>query len=401
MKENDGCSGTAVAPRSLMSSSGTFKFNPSYSASAAKTNVDLSTSLSDEGGRSSTSSCQHGDRRQEKLILLKRSVQYTTQLKSDTMTMTNEETPNSLQCKDIESDEITDCNDPTSSPSMFDISTTRPSHPFQENTSSAMTSKPVLDGAYDLFSIPTEFSSTSSQIFLSKTLKFKNEKDMDILERRSSISKFDLSSSWLSHLSKDTASTSSICSDQFDGAYDLFSLPSDSSISPSRCDSNRSLDNIIGVDRLSLHDDISECTIPKHRKVSFDSTVKATTIPSRLSYSSRMKTRLWSSTEDIYSNAIRNEKEFAFDGSDWRTATEECDFLRCPFVSSMLSDDVLVHPVHFASLRSSQTYLHQKQVATLQNANGKESVAEIKEVVDTHTDASQFDDGSGGIFDMD
>lgn len=134
MKENDGCSGTAVAPRSLMSRSGTFKFNPSYSASAAKTNVDLSTSLSDEGGRSSTSSCQHGDRRQEKLILLKRSVQYTTQLKSDTMTMTNEETPNSLQCKDIESDEITDCNDPTSSPSMFDISTTRPSHPFQENT---------------------------------------------------------------------------------------------------------------------------------------------------------------------------------------------------------------------------------------------------------------------------
>lgn len=50
--------------------------------------------------------------------------------------------------------------------------------------------------------------------------------------------------------------------------------------------------------------------------------------------------------EDIYNNAVRNEKEYAFDGNNWRTAREESDFLRCSSISSS-SPEELVHPVHF------------------------------------------------------
>ncbi len=212
------------------------------------------------------------------------------------------------------------------------------------------------------FPLPTDISSASSYI-ISLTHKYKNEKNVDIIDCRSSLSKFDLSLSWLS---RDTASSSSLFSDQVDGASDLFSLPSDSSISPSQSDSIQSLEKIIGVDQLSLHDDISDCSMQKHRKVSFNSTVKATT--TWLSYSSKMKTRLWSSTKDIYSNAVRNEKEFAFDGSNWRTASEESEFLRCPFASSMLSDDVFVHPVHFDGLSPSHSFLQENQVLFLMDS---------------------------------
>lgn len=384
--------------RCTMSRSGAAKFNPSCartSASSVKQNIEyaparnrntLSQSTSDDLDVSTSSSHQSG-KRQDKVILLRRSVQFTTTLKFEPHV--NDDTPKLLQAKDDEIDDNTGSTGLTSAPLMLDISSSRMSHLLNDNSRpSSMISKPLLDGAYDLFSLPTEFSSATA---LTKIL-LKSEPNVDVIERRSSFSKYDLSSSWLSLLSKDTASTSSTSIDQFDGAYDLFSLPSDSSISPSRSNSIRSLDNISGLDRLSLHDDISECSTPKHRKVSFDSTVKATTIPSRLSYSSRMKTRLWSSTEDIYSNAIRNEKEFAFDGCDWRTASEESDFLRCPFASSMMTDDVLVHPVHFVGLLPSPSFL-QQQKGVRKDDVATQSSAGIQE--------DAVDDSSGGIFDMD
>lgn len=150
------------------------------------------------------------------------------------------------------------------------------------------------------------------------------------------------------------------------------------------------MDNIFALDRLSLRDDISELSISKHRKVSFDSIVKAATIPSRLSYSDRMKARLWSSTEDIYSNAVRNEKEFAFDGSNWRTASEESDFLRCPFASSISSDDVFVHPVHFTGMFFPRPHVEHSQV-----------ILESGQVSNADEAAENYDDISEGIFDMD
>jgi hypothetical protein len=77
--------------------------------------------------------------------------------------------------------------------------------------------------------------------------------------------------------------------------------------------------------------------------------VIATTIPSRFSYSDRIRSRLWSSTNDIYANAIRNEHEFTYDHNDWRTASEEGEFSPSQSFSSpdqLSTQEQLVHPFH-------------------------------------------------------
>mmetsp|Transcript_17512 Transcript_17512/g.37884 ORF Transcript_17512/g.37884 Transcript_17512/m.37884 type:complete len:415 (-) Transcript_17512:174-1418(-) len=214
--------------------------------------------------------------------------------------------------------------------------------------------------------------------------KLHEEENTDSQTPRSPPSKFELSSSWTTLLSKDTASTASASSGPLDGAYDLFSLPSESSIAASGWDSTRSLDNTIAlVDRPPSRDTLSVNSMPKQRKVSFDSTVKATTIPSRLSYSNRISTRLWSSTENIYANAVRSEKEYAFDGSNWRTAREESDFLCC---SS--GQDEPIHPAHFSGWSSSQSS------AQSPSARNREERSDAEQ-------AEQYDDYSEGMFEMD
>jgi len=131
--------------------------------------------------------------------------------------------------------------------------------------------------------------------------------------------------------------------------------------------------------------------MPRQRKVSFDSTVKAATIPSRFSYSSRIHTRLWSSTEDIHANAVRNDKEYVFDGSNWRTAREESDFLRCSSVSSSSLEE-LVHPVHFRGWSCSPPSCQHEQ--SLPSTRNKED--------DNADDRATSDgDDSGGMFEMD
>ncbi|KAL7535309.1 hypothetical protein ACHAXR_006407 [Thalassiosira sp. AJA248-18] len=216
-------------------------------------------------------------------------------------------------------------------------------------------------------------------------------------EDESSSSKFELSPSWTTFLSKDTlsASTTSVSCEPLDGAYDLFSLPSDSSAATSRCDSNRSLD-ITALDRLPSRDDLSVSSMPRRRKVSFDSTVKAATIPSRVSYSNRIRTRLWSSTENIYANAVRNEKEYAFDGNNWRTAREEDDFLRCSSTSS-LSPEELVHPVHLSECMPTRSCWQDEQTSHRRSPSPSSRNAEkanTNQVVNTV-------DYSDGMFEMD
>jgi len=238
-----------------------------------------------------------------------------------------------------------------------------------------------------LKSDPTD--AIESNQFISKTSR--EEGNDENMAPRSSPSKFELSSAWASLLSKDSASTTSASSEPLDGAYDLFSLPSDSSITASRCDSNRSLNNMVALDRLPSRDDLSLSSMPRQRKVSFDSTVKAATIPSRFSYSSRIHTRLWSSTEDIHANAVRNDKEYVFDGSNWRTAREESDFLRCSSVSSSSLEE-LVHPVHFRGWSCSPPSCQHEQ--SLPSTRNKED--------DNADDRATSDgDDSGGMFEMD
>ena len=159
---------------------------------------------------------------------------------------------------------------------------------------------------------------------------------------------FELSSAWTNFLSSSLnalETSPSPNSEPLDGAYDLFSLPSDSSMnikptSPqtSATDLAFSADSQVTIPSLLRREpcktsrgELSSSSLTNHsashqrprRKVSFDSTVIATTIPSRFSYSDRVRSRLWSSTNDI---AIRNEHEFTYDQSNWRTSAEEGAF---------------------------------------------------------------------------
>lgn len=213
---------------------------------------------------------------------------------------------------------------------------------------------------------------------------------------------FELSSAWTSLLAEGgtTASmtSTSAASEPLDGAYDLFSLPSvpsDSSVATgSRCDSMKSLD-IAALDRMPSRDDLSMSSMPRQRKVSFDHTVKATTIPSRLSYSNRIRTRLWSSTEDIYTNAVRNEKEYIYDGGNWRTAREENGFVRFNSSSSS-SPEELVHPVHFNGWPSTcQPYWQEEQQMAMSNRGSPSPSARNDNVND-----QEFEDDAG-VFEMD
>jgi hypothetical protein len=265
-------------------------------------------------------------------------------------------------------------------------------------------------------------------------LKFNNSDEDDVFglstsdkPNTSSPSKFELSPAWSTLLQSDeldnkvastttaawstvlqsdglenkAASTTTASLSELDGAYDLFSLPSDSSLAAhsqrlSRDDlssTGNSTKSSGALDRLPSRDDLSYMSMstssiqqPRRRKVSFDNTVTAATIPSRQSYSSRIKARMWSNPEEQYTNAMRNDLEYTFDGKDWRTAKEENEFLRCSLSSGGSSttsfEELLVHPVHLSPTP-------QRRVASLS--------AQINE------DSNQRDQGysSGDVFEMD
>lgn len=97
-------------------------------------------------------------------------------------------------------------------------------------------------------------------------------------------------------LENKAASTTTASLSELDGAYDLFSLPSDSSLAAhsqrlSRDDlssAGNSTKSSGALDRLPSRDDLSYMSMstssiqqPRRRKVSFDNTVTAATIPSR------------------------------------------------------------------------------------------------------------------------
>lgn len=75
--------------------------------------------------------------------------------------------------------------------------------------------------------------------------------------------------------------------------------------------------------------------------VCFDESVSLVEIPLASRYSKSTRERLWTSSEETEASMERNRKEFREDGWDWRTATEEDDFVLCP------SNGVLVHPASF------------------------------------------------------
>lgn len=76
------------------------------------------------------------------------------------------------------------------------------------------------------------------------------------------------------------------------------------------------------------------------RSVSLDKSVCVIPIPSREEYSSRVRERLWSSSEELFANAARNSVEFASEGWNWRQAVEDEGML----VHKPTGE--LIHPIH-------------------------------------------------------
>jgi hypothetical protein len=211
----------------------------------------------------------------------------------------------------------------------------------------------------------------------------------------------ELSTAWANILGigdDDSQDTKGGETEPLDGAFDLFSLPSDSSLvsykravtaaatstdSVSEASSYnshtlassfsfKSMDRAIGEINHANSMSLSEhSTLSNRRKVSFDSTVRATTIPPRQSYSQRVRTKLWSSSEDILNNAIRNEFEFQYDGHDWRRIREESDFIPLD-----PSSDEKIHPAHFYGMHGSSRSmpaLHTQESSTFLERNSSSS----------------------------
>jgi hypothetical protein len=103
--------------------------------------------------------------------------------------------------------------------------------------------------------------------------------------------------------------------------------------------------------------------------------------------------------ESIYVNAIRNEKEYAYDGNDWRTAREESDFFPCS--SSSSQPEELVHPVHFGSwLTPPQPVQQHAKVTTTTESSVLSSPGTQKVTSNANTRAGDNLDFAEEMFEM-
>jgi hypothetical protein len=79
---------------------------------------------------------------------------------------------------------------------------------------------------------------------------------------------------------------------------------------------------------------------PQKQRISFSDSVAVVPIPMRSEYSDRVRSRLWSNRYEIHENATRNAIEFAAEGWDWRSVTEDEGMFVCT------ASGELIHPVH-------------------------------------------------------
>ena len=87
---------------------------------------------------------------------------------------------------------------------------------------------------------------------------------------------------------------------------------------------------------------------PRKRSVHFHPTVSIIPIPSRTSYTSYTKSKLYISKQDLMCNAQRNHREFVYENFDWRNAVEEDEMYSPPLHHSTTTAGVdLVHPANF------------------------------------------------------
>lgn len=82
----------------------------------------------------------------------------------------------------------------------------------------------------------------------------------------------------------------------------------------------------------------------KSRRIAFHDEVEVMPIPTRYEYSDRIKSRIWSNRHELQENAERNALEFASEGWNWRSVTEDEGM----FICSVSGE--LVHPIHLQHL---------------------------------------------------
>jgi hypothetical protein len=88
----------------------------------------------------------------------------------------------------------------------------------------------------------------------------------------------------------------------------------------------------------------SEADVKNPRKISFQDEVSVIPIPTRYEYSDRIKSRIWSNRHELQENAERNAVEFAAEGWNWRSVTEDEGMFICS------TSGELVHPIHLQHL---------------------------------------------------
>ena len=84
--------------------------------------------------------------------------------------------------------------------------------------------------------------------------------------------------------------------------------------------------------------------LKKQQTLRFQDEVQVMPIPTRYEYSDRIKSLIWSNRRELQENAERNALEFAAEGWNWRTVTEDDGM----FICSVSGE--LVHPIHLQHL---------------------------------------------------
>lgn len=98
-------------------------------------------------------------------------------------------------------------------------------------------------------------------------------------------------------------------------------------------------------------------TKPKRRGIFFDESVSVVPIPMRTDYSKRMRDRMYHDRKDLATMAARNSIEFAAEGWDWRTVTEEDGMYTCSVTGTK------VHPIHIQRYQLAQQRQKAEQLA--------------------------------------
>ena len=117
--------------------------------------------------------------------------------------------------------------------------------------------------------------------------------------------------------------------------------PTTTSLDPLKINKGNASVEVLKKDHGQSDESLSLRSPPLHAKassVSFETSVKVHSIPSRKDYSNRVKKSLWMQPRELEESAARNYFEFQSEGWDWRRATEEQDFVRY--------ENQLVHPAH-------------------------------------------------------